>query len=92
MINPIVSTPQPGLFSNIITQIVLPKIVSKAIDIINTNTKELSNIPRQPERQVTTQIVQEPKPESKVRVEVNFYINDTGHEIPKESYIPIKFL
>lgn len=90
--NPIISTPQPGLLSNIVTQIVIPKLVNKAIEALDNNTRELSNRPIQPVQQVVNDVIPKSPTTSKVRVEVNFYINDTGHEIPKDAYVPIRFI
>ena len=84
----------PGVFFNILTQLVVPKLVNKALDALDNkpNQTELSNIQTTVTQPQTVITKSEQNRQPKVTVNVNFFINDPEHKIDPSTYVPIRFV
>lgn len=82
----------PGVFLNILSQLVVPKLVNKALDALDNKPvqTELSK-PTVTENQ-TVIARSENNKQPKVTVNVNFFINDPEHKIDPSTYVPIRFV
>lgn len=96
----VINTPNqnniPGMFLNVLSQVVLPKLVNKAIDALDnkSNQTELSTSQTaatvsQPQTVITKS---EQNKQPRVTVNVNFFINDPEHKIDPSTYVPIRFI
>ena len=86
----------PGMFLNILSQAVIPKIVNKAIDALDNRSMQTEL----PTSQSATTVSQpnmvinksEQSKQPRVTVNVNFFINDPEHKIDPSTYVPIRFI
>lgn len=86
----------PGMFLNILSQTVLPKIVNKAIDALDNKSLQTElptshNTTTVPQPNMIINKADQNK-QPRITVNVNFFINDPEHKIDPSTYVPIRFI
>lgn len=76
------------VFLDVLSQIVVPKLVNKALDALD-NKPIQTELPSS-QTSVVNNVTDKKDP--RITVNVNFFINDPEHKIDPSTYVPIRFI